>query len=225
MPKLTPEIRRKLAALARRYEVSEDAVLAAFQAVSEGGGRMAQFHHPELGGGVQWMYSGMIMIGDMFNNVLKARVDGLCTEISELLAEQKPGPSTPASEAYQSQRQMGSSAEGDAPPSAESGRVSFSTASWDWGVRESWWPEQLGTPSATGTQNDLAYAIFPQHHRLAIRFRGVVRIYDTLDHRITGIAQQQSRHATLNFTSQKGTVVLDRLPLVEECGDPSTGGS
>ncbi len=33
----------------------------------------------------QWSQGGMIMIGDMFNNALKYRVDALCSELSSLL--------------------------------------------------------------------------------------------------------------------------------------------
>ena len=51
---------------------------------------MAQFTHPELGGSGQWMQGGMTMVGDMFNNALKAQVDGLCAELSRFLA-QHPG--------------------------------------------------------------------------------------------------------------------------------------
>lgn len=223
MPKLTPKIRRRLARLAKRYEVSEDAALATFHALSEGGGRMAQFYHPEFGGGVQWMRGGMTMIGDLFNNALKARVDGLCTEISDLIIEQPTEPATPASGSQQGQRHSRSTSGSGATSSTEGEGVSSSSASWKWGTYERWWPESLGTPSATGTQNELAYAIFPEQRRVVIRFRGLVRIYDTGDHRITGISQQQSRDTTLTFTSQKGTVVLDRLRLLEERGDKSAG--
>ena len=46
---------------------------------------MAQFSHPEFGGTGQWMRGGMIMIGDMFNNALKARVEALCNDVAQLL--------------------------------------------------------------------------------------------------------------------------------------------
>jgi hypothetical protein len=32
------------------------------------------------------MRGGMVMVGDMFNHALKAKVDGLCSELSSLLA-------------------------------------------------------------------------------------------------------------------------------------------
>jgi len=70
--------------LATRYGVSVGAVEALAQALNLSGGRQAQFNHPELGGMGQWQ-PGMIMIGDMFNNGLKARVDGLAVELSGLI--------------------------------------------------------------------------------------------------------------------------------------------
>jgi hypothetical protein len=61
--------------------------------LTDGNGTMAQFNHWELGGGGQWMQGGMTMVGDMFNNSLKAKVDGLCFELSNLLAQQPFKPS------------------------------------------------------------------------------------------------------------------------------------
>src|SRR4051812_30189658 len=45
--------------LAGRYGISTDAVMAMLQALVRGNGSMAQFNHPELGGGGQWMRGGM----------------------------------------------------------------------------------------------------------------------------------------------------------------------
>lgn len=70
--------------LAQKYGVSEEAVLVLWQALVRGRGTMAQFNHPELGGRGQWM-PGMIMIGDMFNDALKAKVGALCGELAEFL--------------------------------------------------------------------------------------------------------------------------------------------
>ena len=88
MQKLTDQGSQKINDLAQRYGVSTDAVMALLQALINGNGTMAQFNHHELGGSGQWSQGGMTMVGDMFNNVLKAKVDGLCTEISRLLAQQ-----------------------------------------------------------------------------------------------------------------------------------------
>ena len=56
--------------------VSVDAVRTLLFAVAAGGGTLAQFNHPELGGNGQWMSGGMTMVGDMFNYGLKATVSG-----------------------------------------------------------------------------------------------------------------------------------------------------
>ena len=58
------------------------------ESVVNGNGAMAQFSHPEFGGSGQWMRGGMIMVSDMFNNHLKARIDGLCNELSGLVANE-----------------------------------------------------------------------------------------------------------------------------------------
>ena len=63
--------------IAFRYNLSSDAVIHMLVAVNNGGGSMAQFSSPELGGSGQWMRGGMTMVGDMFNNGLKATVDNL----------------------------------------------------------------------------------------------------------------------------------------------------
>ena len=46
---------------------------------------MAQFNHPELGGMGQWLRTGMVMIGDMFDTSLKRCVSDLSTELATLL--------------------------------------------------------------------------------------------------------------------------------------------
>jgi hypothetical protein len=96
MTDLTPEGAAALSAVAARHGVSQDAALHLLVAVSNGGGTMAQFSHPELGGMGQWSMGGMIMVGDMFNNALKARVDGLCNDLSALLRGPSPFVPRPA---------------------------------------------------------------------------------------------------------------------------------
>ena len=54
------------------------------QALLNSKGTMAQFDHRELGGAGQWMPGGMTMVGDMFNHGLKAKVDGLCSGVTNL---------------------------------------------------------------------------------------------------------------------------------------------
>ena len=86
MQKLTPEGQNIVNELSNKYNISQDAIIHMIGAVNNGGGSMAQFNCPELGGGGQWMRGGMTMVGDMFNYGLKNTVDNLCNEISNALA-------------------------------------------------------------------------------------------------------------------------------------------
>lgn len=79
-------IKQRLTAAARENGVSVGAARALFEALVAGGGRMAQFSHPELGGMGQWSRGGMLMIGDMFNHQLKAKVARLCEELADTAA-------------------------------------------------------------------------------------------------------------------------------------------
>src|SRR3984957_3703761 len=85
MTQLSPKGARAVQEIAQRTGFSRDAVIAMLLSVVNGRGRMAQFSHPEFGGSGQWMAGGAIMISDMFNNALKARVDALCADLSALI--------------------------------------------------------------------------------------------------------------------------------------------
>jgi hypothetical protein len=77
-----------------------------------------------------------------------------------------------------------------------------------------WWPAELGNPSSSGGQNETRYAYFPQSQRLAILHNGKIRLYNTLNHQITGVQQQQGGYSgSLTFSSQYGTFGVDTLPL------------
>ena len=186
MRTLTGQGQQAVAELAGRYGVSVDAVRALLDAVARGNGRAAQFSHPELGGSGQWMAGGMTMVGDMFNDGLRATVSGLATDLAALLV------STPI---Y-------------APTASPPGDVHPANRdAW------AWWPAELGQPSSAGGQNDSRYAVFPAARRLAIQSgAGPVLIYDTFDHVITGVQQAQgAAPGTLSFTSQHGTFTVDAL--------------
>src|SRR5215831_4135859 len=103
MPQLTSEGQQQVTALAQRYGVSTEAVWTLLQALVHGHGTMAQFDHPELGGRGQWMPGGMVMVGDMFNQGLKATVDGLCVELAAFLAAAPLVPAAPARSPMQGQ--------------------------------------------------------------------------------------------------------------------------
>jgi Short C-terminal domain len=207
MPELTAEGRRIIADVARRHGVSEGAVAELLAALVAGGGGQAQFNHADLGGMGQWSQGGMVMVGDMFNNALKARVDALCAELARLLPA--AGLFAPAVASRQSQSQ------GQRGGIGVSLFVPGSLASAEW------WPADLGSPASVGAQNDLRYAFFPAARRLAIARGGQVTVYDTGDHRIGGFSQQQSGDQSLTFTSQHGLVRVADLPVLRGSAAPA----
>jgi hypothetical protein len=79
---------------------------------------------------------------------------------------------------------------------------------------ERWWPEELGEhPNSAGGQNETRYAFFGDQKRLAVDTGdGKVQLYDTGDHRISGVQQHQSGSGKkVTFTSQHGEVDLAAL--------------
>ncbi len=202
MTELSPEGLRAVQDLAHRTGFSVDAVTSMLLSIIAGRGRMAQFSHPEFGGSGQWMGGGAIMISDMFNNALKARVEGLCNELSALV-EREPG--IAGADAFQSQRQ-GSGAKVVA--SSSSLLTNPTTGGNDW------WPDDLGAPSSVGAQNDIRYAYFPAARRLVVDRSGKVVVYDTQDHQISGFSQQQPGSGSISFSSQLGPVDLNHLRVI-----------
>ena len=203
MQQLTAEGRRIVDDLAQRHGVSPDAVLTLLMALAAGYGTQAQFNHPDLGGMGQWSQGGMIMIGDMFNNSLKYKVDALCQELSSLLQNTELL-ARPAQSQSQSQGGGASGVSLFVPGSMSSGN---------------WWPSELGVPGSTGAQNHLRYAFFPSSRRLAIDLGGTITVYDTGNHQISGFSQQQSGDQSLTFTSQYGLVRVADLPVVQPADD------
>jgi hypothetical protein len=178
--------RATITKLARTHHLSEGAVAHLLDAMRRGRGSAAQFNHPELGGMGQWMAGGMLMISDWNNHTLKATVAQLCAELAPLAAR--------------------------AAATSGGGFPTFPSL----GASRAWWPAELGAASASGAQNSMRYAYFAAARRLALDVAGRVTIYDTLDHRITGVAQQQSVATTLSFQSQLGVVTPSQLPRVAE---------
>ncbi len=212
MSQLTPEGQRIVHQLSQTSGFSPDAVTHMLTAVLYGNGSMAQFGHPEFGGGGQWMRGGMVMVGDMFNSNLKGRVDSLCNEISNILGRE-PGLFQTGS--FQSQRQSGSATQEQAAGGAM-GQSSLFVPD----PQSNWWPTELGAPSAKGSQNNLRYAYFAGAQRLAVDSGGDVWVYDTLGHQIGGFSQQQGMGTSILFSSQYGTVNLSTLPVVSRNGQP-----
>jgi hypothetical protein len=189
MSLLTPDGQAALAQVAQRHGVSTDAASMLLDAVAYGGGTMAQFNIPELGGMGQWAQGGMIMVGDMFNNGLKYRVDALCNDLANLLrgpVQLFAPPPMPQNTGFGAPMQSGGT----------------------------WWPADLGSPSSSGGQNDMRYAYFPGPRRLAVQENGQVTVYDTGDHAIGGFSQQQGGDQSATFSSQYGQFRVSDLPVV-----------
>ncbi len=200
-PELSEHGQQLVSSLASRTGFSPEAVKQLLLALQRGNGSMAQFSHPELGGSGQWARGGMLMIGDMFNDALKARVNALATELASALVAGSPAPTQanpPASPSQSSGAAMGFT---NAPASL-------------FAPQPTWYPADLGTPNSSGAQNATRYAYFAGKRRLAVEVGGRVSLYDTLEHQITGFGQQQGGAGSLSFTSQHGTVDLSALPVV-----------
>ena len=192
MARWTEQGERLVNEVANRYGVSYDAVSLMLDSVLRGNGTMAQFNIYELGGGGQWMRGGMTMVGDMFNYQLKSKVDGICGDLSHAIVDQNVQVVPP-------------------PPPMKSGGTPAGQNQSGW---NQWWPAELGSPNTSGAQNQYRYAYFAGKQRLAISDGNSVTVYNTLDHNIGGVSQQQGGTAGVSFTSQYGTIDLRTLPLV-----------
>ena len=119
------------------------------------------------------MSGGAIMISDMFNNVLKARVDALRNELSALVRNEH---GIAAAGSFQSQSQ-GKLTELNAGLS--------SLLAPETSERSNWWPAGLRAPSSVGAQNNVRYAYFPAERRLVVDLKGkVIRHAGSPDWRI-----------------------------------------
>ena len=145
------------------------------------------------------------MIGDMFNNYLKGRIESLCSDISSILSQQ----GIRLQGSFQSQSQSGMNSQ-----EQTSGGVRGSSSLFAPDPNQNWWPIELGNPNATGSQNQTQYAYFANSCRLAVKTGTSVWVYDTQDHQIGGFSQQQGGGNNMSFSSQYGTVNLSSLRVV-----------
>ncbi|EMI17398.1 hypothetical protein RMSM_05682 [Rhodopirellula maiorica SM1] len=217
MPQLSPAGNEIVERLGQRHGLSSDAVTHMLIAIHNGNGSMAQFNHPEFGGSGQWMRGGMTMVSDLFNYQLKARVENICNDIANELAKHQNSPFVGS---FQSQSQGGQCQGSGNMQSQASGAMGSNNSLFIPDPDQNWWPEELGTPNATGSQNNVRYAYFSWNRRLAVKTGSDVWVYDTLDHQIGGFGQQQGGGSSITFTSQYGTVNLASLPVVSRNGVP-----
>lgn len=205
--------------VARRHGFSADAVDQLWAALVRGSGRMAQFDHPEFGGAGQWMQGGMTMVSSMFEGRLQRRVAALCDELAGI---HRAAGAAEAGSAHPG------SADGSAPPVPREGPADALGGPQDApggpgpGIRtagpsrDAWWPAGLGGPASSGAQDGMRYAWFPEARRLVVESGGRRTVYDTGEHRIGGVSQQQGAAGGLAFASQHGPLDLARLPVVPE---------
>ena len=84
-----------------------------------------------------------------------------------------------------------------------------------------WWPADLGRPSTSGAQNTMRYAYFPDTRRLAVETDGVLALYDTGHHDISGVSQQQGGTQSLRFTGRTGVIDLEALQRIDSTPAPN----
>lgn len=171
--------------IATRHDVPQEAVAEALKALRRGNGTMAQFSHEAFGGMAQWSKGGMSMVGDMFNRATEARFDAVMADLAHGFAEGVDA--------------------GDRPDGPDTDVQSEAAK----------WPADLGAPASSGSQNDMRYAFFPSSRRLIIESDRGRKIYDTGEHQITGVSQQQSGSRSLRFSSPNGDVAVETLKAVE----------
>src|SRR5687768_15679393 len=117
--------------IAARYLIPEEKVREIHRQLQANGGTQCQFQCEELGGPVQWM-PGMVMTTRWHDEGLRARVDGLCSEVAAIV--RGSGTSAPAALRR----------DPDTAPSS---------ACVELPAGESWWPAAFGHPAASGAQS------------------------------------------------------------------------
>jgi hypothetical protein len=183
--------------IAQRYHVSLDAAREVERALRATGGRQAQFSHPELGGSGQWM-PGMLMIHAGADRQLRARVEGLLDEVAAVVRGSETA--SPAALAR------------DPNAPAASSRV-------DLPAGESWWPASYGHPTAHGCQSGIRYALFPGRRCVLVQVGSRIDCFDTADHQVRGVGQQQGHASRLVLTTATGEIPLDHLECIPIQGE------
>ena len=89
-----------------------------------------------------------------------------------------------------------------------------------------WYPTELGSPDASGGQNEMRYAYFANAHRLVIEVNGYQTIYDTGNYAIGGVSQQQSNGVQeLTFTTPHATIQINVLKIISESAPTQNSNS
>jgi len=77
-----------------------------------------------------------------------------------------------------------------------------------------WWPEELGKPNASGSQDQVQYAYFKDARRLLLREQERMSIYDTGTYQIQGISQA-SDIAHARMLTDQGPLEISQLKRLE----------
>jgi hypothetical protein len=88
---------------------------------------------------------------------------------------------------------------------------------------ETWWPAELGSPSSSGSQNNLRYAVFPVARCLVVEVNGGLSVHDIGDLQILGCSLA-SDDAEVLFSTNSGTIKLTSLPLVQPASPAASHG-
>lgn len=233
------EDRQLIATLAAGHNISESAVETLWQAVEAGNGTAAQFNHPELGGMGQWMAGSMAVVSDFNEAHMQETITQLCTTIATYLQNRAVAADYGVMDQRQTQSQWSnpggivpsnvvpprpttaqsisaSSTTDQKRSTADAAQPNTQTATVRQSAGQQWWPDSLGLPNNSGSQNDMYYAYFAMHQRLALRIGNQVAIYDTGEHQISGISQRQSGTQNIGFRSPLGEVSLTQLKKLQE---------
>ena len=76
---------------------------------------------------------------------------------------------------------------------------------------EPWWPQDLGQPASSGSQDDMRYAFFRTKRRLVVEQGGASKTFDSGEHDISGVSQVSGDGKSVTFTSAAGPVNLADL--------------
>ncbi|MBF0313108.1 MAG: hypothetical protein HQK50_00790 [Oligoflexia bacterium] len=154
-------------ALAKKYAISVQTVNSLYQAIDAGRGSQAQFNLSELGGMGQWSSGGMVMIGDMFNSSLKAKVISLASDLATIYRDGGHGSAISSCDSC-------GGAQAIASVAPMGGGDSF-----------------MNFPSMSGGQNGLSYEYYPGKAELLVTLRDGQRyLYSTKGMEITGVSQK-----------------------------------
>ncbi len=171
--------------LAERHGFSPDLAQRLLHDLRRGGGRQVQFNDPALGGMGMWQSGGMLMIGDMMNHALKARVAAFLSDLAALL-ETSPEVSPQLTRRVERAASM---AQNQATISQSGGGGSFSVM-----------------------QNGSSYRYAADRNELVV---DDTEVYDTTGLRVIGIhSQQQNGRGTLILNTDQGPRQIGELKRI-----------